>query len=80
MSADCCQSEAWSALARTVCSVILHTEHTARASAHKASDRQQSADSIPHAVNHSLALLRMAKNCPKHVELIWRSMNCYCCI
>jgi hypothetical protein len=25
---------------------------------------------IPHAVKHSLALLRMRKNCPKHVELI----------
>jgi hypothetical protein len=21
-----------------------------------------------------------ANNCPKHVELFWRSINCYCCI
>jgi len=51
----------------------------------KCSDRRPPTDNnldalIPHAVNHSLALLRMGKICPKHVELIGRSINCYCCI
>jgi len=30
----------------------------------------QQQDSIPYAVNLSLTLLKMSKNCPKHVELI----------
>ena len=44
---------------------ILHTEHTVRAVAIQASDRQQSGDIIPHALNHSLALLRMGKELPE---------------
>jgi len=36
-----------------------------RAAALQASDRQQSGDIIAHAVNHSLALLRMGKGLPE---------------
>ena len=44
---------------------ILHTEHTVRAPALRTSDRQQSEDSIPRTVNHSLALLMMGKELPE---------------
>jgi len=43
----------------------LHTEHTTRAAAIQASDRQQSGDIIPHAVIHSLTLLKMGKELPE---------------
>ena len=44
------------------------------------SDRQRSGDIIPHAVNYIFRSWGWAKNYPKHIELIWRSINCYCCI
>jgi len=53
MCARCCSTRA------------LHTEHTVLATALRASDRQQSGDIIPHAVNQSLALLRMGKKFPE---------------
>ena len=46
----------------------------------RATCRQQIGCIIPHAVKHSLEFLWMGKNCPKHVELIGISINCYCCI
>ena len=61
-------------------SYILHTEHIDSASAFQATGRQQLGCIIPHSVKHSIALLRMGKNCPKHVELIGISVNCYCSI
>jgi len=52
---------------RSVASNILHTEHT-----DLAADRQLSEDIIPHAVNHSLALLRMGKELP---ETCWANLK-----
>ena len=49
-------------------------------SAFQATVQQQLGCIIQQAVKHSLALLRMAKNFLKHVELIGISINCYCCI
>jgi len=66
MPPDCCQSEAWSAVARNMCSNnILHTEHIVCVAVLQASDRQQSAGIIPHAVIHSLVLLKMGKELPE---------------
>ena len=44
---------------------ILHTEHLVSASAFQSTGRQQLGRIIPHAVKHSLALLRMAKKSPE---------------
>ena len=41
------------------------TDCVFRATANQATDRQQSGDIIPHAVNHSLAFLRMGKELPE---------------
>jgi len=46
-------------------SKTLHTEHIVLATTLHASDRLQSGDIIPYAVNHSLALLRMDKELPE---------------
>ena len=43
---------------------------------HQVSDRQQSGDIIPHAVIHSLALLRMGIEL---TETCWALINGYCC-
>ena len=59
-------------VARLVSSNIRHTEHTVRAAALQASDRQQSGCIIPHAVNHSLALLRMGKKLPETFWADWK--------
>ena len=64
LSSDCRRSEARSA-ADVESSNILHTEHTVRVAALRTSERQQSEDSIPHTVNHSLALLMMGKELPE---------------
>ena len=32
-------------------------------------------DNTPHCFNHSLTLLKIGKNCPKHIELIQRSIK-----
>jgi len=42
-----------------------YTEHIVRAATLQTSDRQQSEDSIPHAVNHSLVLLMMDIELPE---------------
>ena len=42
-----------------------HIEHTVLAATLRVSDRQLSGDNIPHAVNHSLALLRKGKELPE---------------
>ena len=44
---------------------ILHTEHIVLAAALHTSDRQVSGDIIPHAVIHSLAILRMGEELPE---------------
>jgi hypothetical protein len=44
---------------------ILHTEHAVSASALQATGRQQLGCIIPHAVKHSLALLKMSKKLPE---------------
>ena len=62
MSPYCCLSEVWRAATWIV---FAHTEHTVRAAAPQDSDRQQSGDITPHAVHHSLALLRMGKELPE---------------
>ena len=59
-SLDSCRSEA-----RSCSSNILHTEHIVLVAALRASDRQLSRDIILHAVNRSLALLRMGKELPE---------------
>jgi len=71
MSPDCCQLEACIAVAQTVFCVedvardILHTKHIVRAAAIQASNWQQSGGIIPHAVIHSLVLLKMGKELPQ---------------
>jgi len=44
--------------------LVLHTEHTVRTSALQTTKRQFECI-IPHAVNHSFALLRMGKKLPE---------------
>jgi len=51
---------------------ILHTEHIVLAATLRASDWQQSGGIIPHAVNHSLVLLRMGKELP---ETCWANLK-----
>jgi hypothetical protein len=50
---------------KDVARLVLHTEHIALVAALRASDRQLSRDIILHAVNRSLALLRMGKELPE---------------
>jgi len=45
--------------------VFGESEHIVRVAALQASDRHQSGNIIPHAVHHSLALLRMGKELPE---------------
>ena len=56
----------------TQSSNILHTEHIVNASSFQATSRQQLGCIIPHAVKHSLGLLRMGKKLP---ETCWADWN-----
>ena len=52
----------------------LHTEHLVRASASKPSGRQQPGRIIPHAVKHSIVLLRMGKKVTRNM-LRWLELS-----
>jgi len=64
-------------LPRLESSNIPHTEHIALVAARQASDRQQSGDIIPHAVIHSLAVLRMEIELP---ETCWAYVKVNKCL
>ena len=57
---------------KDVVSNILHTEHIVSNSALQATSRQQLGHILPHAVKHSLVLLRMGKKLP---ETCWAHWN-----
>jgi len=73
MSPDSCRSEVRSAAVRTMCSVwrMLLEQHPSHRTL-RASDGQLSGDITPHAVNLSLALLRMGKELP---ETSWANLK-----